>query len=266
MSPLGLMEGGYAMKGLQGKSILVCGGATGIGAATARRLCREGARVGIGDYNIETAEVLVGELNGRGGEAVAWHYDQAEESTINTLVASAVAHFGRLDGLFANVADVNAVLVDGDILSNDSALWARTLQVNVTGTALLLKAALPHLLEQGSGSLVLTSSDAAIIGEAERPAYAASKAGVNSLCRHVSSKWGRQGIRCNTVSPGFVLTEQLDANMPREMKDWMLKGARSTRHGQPEDIAAAVAFLLSDDSEWVNGQTWRVNGGVSYAN
>ena len=254
------------MKNLQGKAILVFGGATGIGAATARRLCEEGARVGIGDYNIETAELLVEELNAGGAEAVAWHYDQADEATINALVETAVSHFGALDGVFANVADVKAVLVDGDILSNDSALWARTLQINVTGTALLLKAALPHMLEQGSGALVLTSSDAAVVGEAERPAYAASKAGVNSLCRHVSTKWGRKGIRCNAVSPGFVLTEQLDANMPQEMKDWMLKGARSTRHGQSEDIAAAVAFLLSDDSEWVNGQTWRVNGGVSYAN
>lgn len=254
------------MKNLQDKAILVCGGATGIGAATARRLSDEGARVGIGDFNISGAESLVAELRAAGGEAAAWYYDQSDEATINTLVESAVKHFGRLDGLFANVADLQAVLVDGDILSNDSALWERTLGVNVVGTAMLLRAVLPHMLEHERGAIVLTSSDAAIAGEAERPAYAASKAGVNSLCRHVASKWGRKGIRCNTVSPGFVLTEQLDANMSQEMKDWMLKGVRSTRHGASEDIAGAVTFLLSDDGEWVNGQTWRVNGGVSYAN
>ena len=254
------------MKNLQGKAILVCGGATGIGAATDRRLSEEGVRVGIGDCNIAGAESLAQELNAGGGDVVTWHYDQADESTINTLIESAVNYFGRLDGLFANVADLQAVLVDGDILSNDSALWERTLQVNVIGTAMLLRATLPHMLEHGGGALVLTSSDAAIAGEAERPAYAASKAGVNSLCRHIASKWGRKGIRCNTISPGFVLTEQLDANMNQEMKDWMLKGARSTRHGASEDIAGAVAFLLSDDGEWVNGQSWRVNGGVSYAN
>jgi NAD(P)-dependent dehydrogenase (short-subunit alcohol dehydrogenase family) len=206
------------------------------------------------------------ELNDAGGEVVAWHYDQAEEATINALVENAIHHFGGLDGVFANVADLKSVLVDGDILSNESALWLRTLQVNVVGTVSLLRAALPHMLERGSGSLVLTSSDAAVIGEGERPAYAASKAGVNSLCRHIATRWGKEGIRCNTVSPGFVLTEQLDENMPQEMKDWMLKGSRSPRHGAPKDIAAAVVFLLSDDSEWVNGQTWRVNGGVSYAN
>ena len=254
------------MNTLQGRSVLVCGGATGIGAATVRRLSADGVRVGIGDMNIEVAETLAEELNAVGGDVMAWHFDQSEEATINALVDNAIGYFGALDGLFANVADVKAVLVDGDILSNDSDLWMRTLQVNVVGTAMLLRAAIPHMLENGRGSLVLTSSDAAVIGEAERPAYAASKAGVNSLCRHVSTRWGKEGIRCNTVSPGFVLTEQLDENMPQEMKDWMLKGARSPRHGAPADIAAAVVFLLSDDSEWVNGQTWRVNGGVSYAN
>lgn len=254
------------MKNLRGKVILVCGGATGIGAATARRLSGEGARVGIGDFNIEGARTLAEELDPSGADAEAWHYDQADEAAVFSLVECAIAHFGRLDGLFANVADLEAVLVDGDMITNDADLWQRTLRVNVTGTAMLLKAALPQMLEQGSGSLVLTSSDAAVIGEAERPAYAASKAAVNSMCRHVSSKWGKQGIRCNTVSPGFVLTEQIAENMPQEMQDWMLKGSRSPRHGDPADIAAAVSFLMSDDAEWVNGQVWRVNGGVSYAN
>lgn len=254
------------MKNLQGKAILVCGGATGIGAATVRRLCEEGASVGIGDFNIAAAEALATELQAAGSEVIAWEYDQADESSINALVESAVAHFGRLDGLFANVADLQTVLEDGDILSNDTAVWERTLRVNLIGTVQVVRAVLPRLLEQGRGAIVLTSSDAAIAGEPERPAYAASKAAVNSLCRHIASKWGKKGIRCNTVSPGFVLTDQLEVNMKQEMKDWMLKGARSPRHGSPHDIAGAVAFLLSDDGEWVNGQAWRVNGGVSYGN
>ena len=252
------------MKNLKGKCILVCGGATGIGAATAHRLSDAGARVAIGDLNIDGADSLVQSLNEQGGQAVAWEYDQADPESVQALVARAIEHFGRLDGLFANVANIAAVMEDGDILSNEPALWENTLAVNLVGTAMLVKAALPPMLKQKSGAMVLTSSDASAVGEPERPAYAASKAGVNSLCRHVASKWGREGIRCNVISPGFVLTEQLDANMPQEMKDWMLKGARSPRHGAPEDIAGAVAFLLSDDGEWVNGQTWRVNGGVSF--
>jgi NAD(P)-dependent dehydrogenase (short-subunit alcohol dehydrogenase family) len=252
------------LENLAGKCILICGGATGIGAATARRLSQAGARIGIGDLNITGAETLVQTLKDAGGDAVAWEYDQANAESIGALVSSAVGHFGRLDGLFANVANIPAVLADGDILSNEPALWESALTVNLVGTAMLVKAALPQMLEQKSGALVLTSSDASAVGEPERPAYAASKAGVNSICRHVASKWGREGVRCNVISPGFVLTEQLDANMPQEMKDWMLKGARSPRHGAPEDIAGAVAFLLSDDGEWVNGQVWRVNGGVSF--
>lgn len=254
------------MKNLQGKAILVCGGATGIGAATVRRLAGEGARVAIGDYNLETAEALASELSDAGSDVVACYFDQSDEATINALVATAIDHFGGLDGLFANVADIATVQKEGDLLSNDGDIWNRTLQVNVTGTALLLRAVLPSMLERGSGALVLTSSDAAVIGEPERPAYAASKAGVNTLCRHVASRWGREGIRCNVVSPGFVLTEQMEEHMTQDMKDWMIKGTRSPRHGQPHDIAGAVAFLLSAEAEWVNGQCWRVNGGVSYAN
>ncbi len=254
------------MHNLQDKTVLVCGGATGIGAATVRRLCAAGARVGIGDINIAAAEALAAQLRAGGATVAAWHYDQSDEAAINRLVDTAVAHFGVLHGLFANVADLQVILTDGDLLTNAAAIWERTLQVNLVGTALLLRAVLPHLLAQGGGALVLTSSDASVVGEPERPAYAASKAGVNSLCRHIASKWGSKGIRCNVVSPGFVLTEQLEVNMSQQMKDAMLKGARSTRHGAPDDIAGAVAFLLSDDAEWVNGQVWRVNGGVSFAN
>lgn len=254
------------MTALRGKAILVCGGATGIGAATVRRLAADGARVGIGDYRLEPAQALANELRATGAEVVAWHYDQAEEASIDALLTAAIAHFGELHGLFANVADLQVILSDGDILSNDVALWERTLRVNLVGTALLLRAVLPHMVQRRQGALVLTSSEAAVIGEPERPAYAASKAGVNALCRHVAAKWGQKGIRCNTISPGFVLTEQLEAQLPQQMKDQMLRNVRSTRHGAPHDIASAVAFLLSDDAQWVNGQTWRVNGGVSFAN
>ncbi|MCR9105658.1 MAG: SDR family oxidoreductase [Gammaproteobacteria bacterium] len=252
------------MKNFQGKSVLVCGGATGIGAATVRRLAEHGARVGIGDLNHSGALELAAELVAGGADVVAWHYDQASEVSINALVEQAAQHFDGLHGLFANVANLGVIMQDADVLQNSAQIWDDTLRVNVVGTALLIKAALPHMLAASSGAIVLTSSDAHAVGEPERPAYAASKAAVNSLCRHIASKWGTQGIRCNVVSPGFVLTEQLDANMPQEMKDWMLKGARSTRHGAAEDIAGAVAFLFSDDGEWVNGQVWRVNGGVSF--
>jgi NAD(P)-dependent dehydrogenase (short-subunit alcohol dehydrogenase family) len=248
------------MNNLQGKVILVCGGASGIGAATAQRLCEEGARVAIGDLNLELATATAQGC----ADAVAFHYDQAEEASINALVQQAVDHYGRLDGVFANAADLGTVLEDGDILSNDIGIWERTLQVNLTGTAMIIRASLPHLLEQGGGAIVCTSSGASTIGEAERPAYAASKAGINALCRHVASRWGKQGIRCNSVAPGLIVTPQLAAAMGEEILEKMLKGVRSPQHGKPADIAASVSFLLSDDGAFVNGQTWHVNGGVYY--
>lgn len=254
-----------SVRNLKGKGVLVCGGATGIGEATVRRLCEEGARVVLGDLNSDGAEALAASLSAGGADVHPLAYDQSDEASIAALVAGAIDTLGALDGLFANVADIGAVVEEGDLLGTDPALWERTLQVNLLGSVHLLRAVIPHMLDRGGGAIVLTSSDASAVGEPERPAYAASKAGINSLARHVASKWGTHGIRCNVVSPGFVLTEQLDANMPQEMKDWMLKGARSPRHGAPEDIAGAVTFLLSKDGEWVNGQNWRVNGGVSYA-
>jgi len=251
------------MTNLHDKVILIGGGATGIGAETARRLCAAGARVAIGDINHATATATAAAID---GEAIALHYDQADEASISALVQQAVAHYGRLDGVFANAADLQTVLVDGDILSNDIAVWERTLAVNLTGTAMLIRAGLPHLLQAGGGAIVCTSSGAATIGEPERPAYAASKAGVNAICRHVASRWGKEGIRCNSIAPGLVVTEQLAQGMGEALLDKMLRGVNAPRHGEPADIAGAVAFLLSDDGAWVNGQCWHVNGGVWYGN
>ena len=187
-----------------------------------------------------------------------------KESERQQLVRKAAAQYGGLDGVFANAADLGSVLVDGDILSNDISIWERTLQVNQTGTAMIGRACLPLLLERGAGAIVCTSSGASTIGEGERPAYAASKAGINALCRHMASRWGKQGIRCNSIAPGLIVTPQLSAGMGEELLDKMPHGVHSPRHGTPADIAASVAFLMSDDGAFVNGQTWHVNGAAYY--
>ncbi len=145
----------------------------------------------------------------------------------------------------------------------DAAIWRRTLEVNLIGYAHTCRTAIPLLLESGRGAIVNTSSGAAFVGEAVRPAYAASKAGINALTRHIASRWGKEGIRCNGVSPGMVLSETGLATMSEEFKAAGLAGNRSTRLGRPSDLAAAAAFLLSDDAEWINGQTWSIDGGGS---
>ena len=245
---------------LDNKAILVCGGATGIGAQTAQQLCEAGARVVIGDLNQEAAQHTASGCR----DAVALQYDQADIPSIEAMVEQAAQHLGGLDGVFANVADLKVILDDGDLLSNDSAIWERTLQVDVTGTAMVLRACLPHLLERGGGSIVCTSSGASVIGEPLRPAYAAAKAGINALCRHISSRWGKDGIRANSIAPGLVVTPQLKKALDDKTLDKLLAGSKSPRHGEPADIAGVVCYLMSDEAAWVNGQTWHVNGGIHF--
>lgn len=255
------------MNGLAEKVIVVAGAATGIGLATARRVAAEGAKVAVGDIDEQGAQEAAQQICEIGGNAIAIKYDQACEASTEGLIAQAVAHFGRLDGLHANAADLRPEIFgrDVDVAHMDVAIWERTLRVNLIGYATLIRSALPRMVENGGGSIVCTttSTHSPPIGRDSAPvAYSSSKAGVNAMCRHVASRWGPEGIRCNTVAPGVVLTETAKAVMPQEFIDELKAGLRSTRLGVPTDIAGVVAFLLSDDGAWVNGQVWGVNGGA----
>ncbi|MBB2911291.1 NAD(P)-dependent dehydrogenase (short-subunit alcohol dehydrogenase family) [Streptosporangium becharense] len=253
------------MRGLTGKRIVICGGATGIGAATAVRLAEEGCRVLIGDVNVAGAEETAGRIIAAGGTALAAGFDLSDEASVRTLMDRAVSDLGGVNGLFNVGADLSPGTIghDGDLSAMDAAVWRRTLEVNLIGYAHSCRAVIPLLLERGGGAIVNTSSNAAFVGEPLRPAYAASKAGVNALTRHVASRWGKKGIRCNGVSPGMVLSETGMTHMSEEFLAAGLVGTRSTRLGRPSDLAAVVAFLLSDDAEWINGQTWSIDGGGS---
>ena len=248
------------MHGLQGKVVVVAGGATGIGAATCRRLAEEGARVVVGDINADAAKATAEAI---GGSHV--RFDISREDDCRALVEHAVDEFGGLDGLFNVAADTSKATLGrdsgSDLLTVPLDVWQRTLDVNLTGTFLMTRCALPALLERGGGSIVNTLSGLVFYGDRIRPAYLASKGALVALTRHVAARWGKDGIRCNAVAPGFVVTEQVEHNVPQEERDRILAVNRSPRHGRPEDIAATVAFLLSDDAEWINGQMHLVNGG-----
>ncbi len=248
------------MRGLRDKVVVVAGGATGIGAATCRRLAEEGAKVVVGDINEAAAKQTADAIGGR-----HLRFDITREDDCKALVEHAVGEFGGLDGLFTVAADTSKETLgrdsESDLLTVPLDVWQRTLDVNLTGTFFMTRSALPALLERGGGSIVNTLSGLIFYGSPIRPAYLASKAALVALTRHVAARWGKEGIRCNAVAPGFVMTEQVAHNVPQEERDMILAANKSTRHGRPEDIAATVAFLLSDDAEWINGQMQLVNGG-----
>ena len=253
------------MRGLSGKVAIVAGGAGGIGTATSLRLGEEGAAVVVGDLDGAAALAVAGRITDAGGRALGLATDVSDEQSVAGLVAAAVEAFGGVDILHANAADLSPGTLgrDSDALEVPLEAFDRTLAVNLRGHLLCTRAALPEILRRGGGALVYTSSGAAFVGEPERPSYAVSKSGLNALVRHVASKWGRHHVRANAVAPGLVLTAGPRSVLSEEFMTRALRGTRSWRLGEPEDIAAMVAFLASDDGEWINGQVLSVDGGAS---
>jgi NAD(P)-dependent dehydrogenase (short-subunit alcohol dehydrogenase family) len=253
------------MLGLTDKFVVVAGGGSGIGAATARRLGAEGAAVVVGDLYGDTAQAVAAEVRNAGGRAVGVAFDIADDDSVGALVATAVSEFGGVDHMHANAADLSPETIgrDSDALTVPLEVFDRTLQVNLRGHLLCTRHALPPMLERGGGAIVYTSSAAGHIGEPERPSYGVSKAGINSIVRHVASRWGREGIRANSVAPGLVITPAMAETIAPEFKEYALGVGRSPRLGRPDDIAAMVAYLMSDDAEWINGQVLSVDGGAS---
>ena len=249
---------------LKGRRIIIFGSATGIGAATAKRLAEEGARVCAADINLEGAEKAA---QAAGGETFAVHCDISDESSVNQAVASAVERLGGLDGAHINAADLKVIMHDADALTLDLAVFDRTIAVNLRGHLLCTRAVLPHLLKNEASAIVYTSSGSAHGAEPTRPSYAMSKAGVNALMRHVATRWGREGVTANVLAPGFTITGEMKVQMEAnasEAKKWadhFRAGTPHTRLGESEDHAGVVAMLLSEDGRWINGSIVDVNGG-----
>jgi NAD(P)-dependent dehydrogenase (short-subunit alcohol dehydrogenase family) len=242
---------------------VLAGGAGGIGTATSVRLAEEGALVMVGDLDGAAAAVVADRITAGGGRAQAVQVDVSDEASVQALMAAAVDAFGGIDALHVNAADLAPATIfgDTDALTVPLDLFDHTIAVDLRGHLLCTRHALPHLLERGGGAIVYTSSAAAFVGEPLRPSYAMAKSGVNALARHVASAWGKQGIRANCVAPGLVLHGEVAARSSEELRSSAFKRGRSNRMGTPEDVAAMVTMLLSDDASWVNGQVISVDGG-----
>ena len=249
------------MRRLEGKVTIVAGGATGIGAGTAERLASEGAAVMVADINAELAGATAGRIVAVGGAATAMRCDISDEASVAAMVKATVERYGGLDAIHINAADLSIIGQDLDVLAVSMEIFDRTIAVDLRGHVLCTRHALPELLKHGGGAIVYTTSGAAFIGEPTRVSYAVAKNGLHALMRHVAARWGKEGIRANAVSPGLVLSETAQANLSAEQLASQLADAHATRLGKPADIAAAVAFLVSGDGEWVNGQVLVVDGG-----
>ncbi len=244
---------------LDGKVAIVTGGAGGIGAATARRMTARGARVAIADIAMARAEALAHQIPG----AIALALDLGDETSIAAMIAAAHAHFGRLDILHNNAALLGPeAQADTDIESMDTALWDKTYAVNVRGTMLACRAALPHL-RVSKGNIVNTVSNLALQGHIIQAAYSSSKAAIIQMTRAIAASHGRHGIRCNAVAPGMTMTPALREAFPPALRATVEGETLRDQLGEAEDIAEAAAFLASDAARNITGHVLVSDGGCA---
>lgn len=249
---------------LAGKVALVTGAGSGIGQATSKLLAERGASVLVTDLNPETAAATARAIVEIGGKAEAYRCDIGREDSIREAIAYAVSRFGGLDILHNNAAlqDPKVLAQDADIAAMDAEIWDRVMSINVRGTMLGCKHAIPEMLKRGGGSIVNTSSTYGLAAFISLPAYSASKAAINSLTQHVAAAYGKRGIRCNAVAPALVLTPLTDSFIPKPLIEINVDGACTPFLGGPQDVAQAVAFLASDEARFINGHILPVDGGT----
>lgn len=243
-----------------GRTAVVTGGGSGIGRATALRLAQEGARVAVLDVDYDRASTTVQAINEAGGDGRPWQVDVADSEGTRATVAAVTEHWGRLDVLINNAA----IAAADEITSITDDAWEREIAIALGGAFRMTREALPIMTSQGGGSIVNLGSVNAHAAYGQE-AYSAAKAGIESVTRSTAVRYAPAGIRANTVVAATVRTpawaERVAANphVFDEVAQWYPLG----RVGEPEDIAAAVTFLASEDAGWITGTTLLVDGGLT---
>jgi NAD(P)-dependent dehydrogenase (short-subunit alcohol dehydrogenase family) len=242
---------------------LVTGAASGIGRALIQRFAAEGAAVVAVDIVEAPLQALVAELEQQGARATACVADVASDADVEAMLATAISTYGRLDILCNNAGIMDLMTPTADVPLD---LWERVLAINLYGPFLACRRAIPLFLEQGGGSIVNTASEAGLRGGAAGTPYTVSKHGVVGLTRSIAFHYGERGIRCNAVCPGGVATAigigrgaPSEAGLAKIMP--FMQASAPSRIAQPEELAAAMAFLASKEASYINGAILPVDGG-----
>jgi NAD(P)-dependent dehydrogenase (short-subunit alcohol dehydrogenase family) len=245
------------MKRFEDRIAFVTGSGHGIGRATALRLAREGASVVVADIDNAAAESVAQEIGDAGGTALAVSCDIIDRTSVNASIAATVERFGGLDVL-VNTAGGDWRRDEQEVTEEEH--WDRIVDLNLTGAMRCVNAALPYLLESAHGGNVVSISSVNGIAAFGGFPYSAAKAGLQNLTKNLAAEYGPKGLRFNVVAPGTIRTRVWDRQP--DTIDYLTTIYPLRRVGEPEDIAAAVAFLASDDAAWVTGVTLPVDGGI----
>ena len=247
------------MRGLSGKVVVVTGAGRGMGAAMAERLTAEGARVAVTDIDGDSALTAAKALEGAAG----FRLDITDAAEVSARIAEITAALGPIDALVNNAGWDKL----SPFLDTDEDLWDRIIDINLRGPIRMTKAVLPQMVERGGGRIVNISSDAGRVGSTGEAVYSACKAGIIGFTKTVAREVARQNVTVNAVCPGPTDTPLLQGMVGDHEKliESLKRGIPLGRLGQPDDIAAAVAFMVSDDAAFITGQTLSVSGGLTMA-
>ena len=238
-----------------GKHIVVTGGSSGIGLATAQLLAERGARVSL---IARRQELLDEAVAGIGAQAAGFAADVGDKAQLDGALEAAAAHFGPVQGLFANAALTGGFT---PAVEFDADMFEQTVRVNLTSVFWAIQKVLPAMIEAKDGVILVTGSMGSKRGMAMNPAYVASKHGVLGLTRAIAVEMAPHNVRANCIIPGFIRTEALD-RIPPEQQGKIAGRVPQRRMGTPLELAEVAAFLLSDAASHVTGQDWAVDGGV----